>query len=106
MRGGEIPGVWPEVVSILSRTGPVSRQLPEFGPAGPSTRPQACFHEHPSAAGPQAATRYFLVGWLDLREELLRIYVFVTPGSAIAKCAGGPGRSGMTRAWRWVKGQS
>jgi len=31
MRGGEIPGSWPDPVPILSRSRPVSRQLPEFG---------------------------------------------------------------------------
>ncbi len=31
MRGGEIPESWPDLVSILSRTRTVSRQVPEFG---------------------------------------------------------------------------
>lgn len=45
MRGSEIPGSWPDRVSILSRSGPVSRQVPEFGLVQPSTRAHACYHQ-------------------------------------------------------------
>ncbi len=45
MRGREIPGSWPDLVPILSRSGCVSRQVPELCPAGPSTRPRVPHHE-------------------------------------------------------------
>ena len=46
-RDREIPGFWPDPVPILSRSWPVSRQLCEFGLAGPLTWPHASHHQRP-----------------------------------------------------------
>ncbi len=45
MRGGEIPGPWPESVAILYRIWLVGIKTPEFGLAGPPVGALGCHHQ-------------------------------------------------------------
>jgi hypothetical protein len=45
MRGGEIPGPWPESVAILYRIWLVGIKTPEFGLAGPPASAFGCHHQ-------------------------------------------------------------
>jgi hypothetical protein len=51
MRGREIPLPCPDLVPILSRTCPDSRQLPEFSPVRPSAPPLARHHKRINSNG-------------------------------------------------------
>ena len=55
MRGGEIPGSWPDPVPILSRSWRVSRQPFEFGLVGPSRPPHTPHHQHHSTSDHETA---------------------------------------------------